>query len=39
MNVKWKITFKEMLEARITGRNAVVWRAKSGDIPDKDHHS
>jgi hypothetical protein len=27
---------KEMLEARITGRNTVVWRAKSGDIPDKD---
>ncbi|MGH9739044.1 MAG: DUF499 domain-containing protein [Candidatus Acidiferrales bacterium] len=27
---------KEMLEARITGRNAVVWRAKSGDIPDKE---
>ena len=27
---------REMLEARITGRNAVVWRAKSGDIPDKE---
>ena len=27
---------KEMLEARITGRNAVIWRSKSGDIPDKD---
>lgn len=27
---------KEMLEARITGRNAVVWRSKSGDIPDKE---
>jgi hypothetical protein len=27
---------KEMLEARITGRNSVVWRAKSGDIPDKE---
>ncbi len=27
---------KEMLEARITGRNAVVWRPKSGDIPDKE---
>jgi hypothetical protein len=27
---------KEMLEGRITGRNAVVWRAKSGDIPDKE---
>ena len=27
---------KEMLEARITGRNAVIWRAKSGDIPDKE---
>lgn len=27
---------KEMLEARITSRNAVVWRAKSGDIPDKE---
>ena len=27
---------KEMLEARITGRNAVIWRAKSGDVPDKE---
>jgi hypothetical protein len=27
---------KEMLEARISGRNAVVWRAKSADIPDKE---
>src|SRR5271157_5266065 len=27
---------KEMLEARITGRNAVVWRAKSGDVLDKE---
>ena len=27
---------KEMLEARITGRNAVVWKAKSGEIPDKE---
>jgi hypothetical protein len=27
---------REMLEARITGRNAVVWRSKSGDIPDKE---
>jgi hypothetical protein len=27
---------KEMLEARITGRNAVIWRSKSGDIADKD---
>jgi hypothetical protein len=27
---------KEMLEARITGRNAVVWKSKSGDIPDKE---
>ena len=27
---------KEMLEARITGRNSVVWRSKSGDIPDKE---
>ena len=27
---------KELLEARITGRNAVVWRSKSGDIPDKE---
>ncbi|MGO9271901.1 MAG: DUF499 domain-containing protein [Terriglobia bacterium] len=27
---------KEMLEARITGRNAVIWKAKSGDIPDKE---
>ena len=27
---------KEMLEVRITGRNAVVWKAKSGEIPDKD---
>ncbi|MGA7794652.1 MAG: DUF499 domain-containing protein, partial [Candidatus Acidiferrales bacterium] len=27
---------KEMLEARISGRNAVVWRPKSGDIPDKE---
>src|SRR5712692_491806 len=27
---------KEMLEERITGRNAVIWKAKSGDIPDKD---
>ena len=26
----------EMLEARITGRNAVIWKAKSGDIPDKE---
>jgi hypothetical protein len=29
---------KEMLEARITGRNAVVWKAKSGEIPDKEPH-
>jgi len=27
---------KEMLEARISGRNAVIWRTKSGDIPDKE---
>jgi Protein of unknown function (DUF499) len=27
---------KQMLEARITGRNAVIWKAKSGDIPDKE---
>src|SRR5271157_675850 len=27
---------KEMLEARITGRNAVIWRTKSGDISDKE---
>jgi hypothetical protein len=27
---------KEMLEARITGRNAVIWKLKSGDIPDKE---
>ena len=27
---------KEMLEARITGRNAVIWKAKSGEIPDKE---
>jgi hypothetical protein len=27
---------REMLEARITGRNAVVWKAKSGEIPDKE---
>lgn len=27
---------KEMLEARITGRNAVVWKQKSGEIPDKE---
>jgi uncharacterized protein DUF499 len=27
---------KEILEARITGRNAVVWKAKSGEIPDKE---
>jgi hypothetical protein len=27
---------KEMLEARITGRNAVIWKAKSADIPDKE---
>jgi uncharacterized protein DUF499 len=27
---------KEMLEARITGRNAVIWKAKSGDVPDKE---
>src|SRR5271166_6440294 len=27
---------REMLEARITGRNAVIWRAKSGDVPDKE---
>jgi len=27
---------REMLEERITGRNAVVWKAKSGDIPDKE---
>jgi Protein of unknown function (DUF499) len=27
---------KQMLEARITGRNAVVWKAKSGEIPDKE---
>jgi len=27
---------KEMLEARVTGRNTVVWRAKSADIPDKE---
>jgi hypothetical protein len=26
----------EMLEAGITGRNTVVWRAKSEDIPDKE---
>jgi Protein of unknown function (DUF499) len=27
---------KEMLEARITGRNAVVWKQKSGEIADKE---
>lgn len=27
---------REMLEARVTGRNAVIWKAKSGDIPDKE---
>ncbi|HET6144282.1 MAG TPA: DUF499 domain-containing protein [Candidatus Acidoferrales bacterium] len=27
---------REMLEARITGRNAVIWKAKSGEIPDKE---
>jgi Protein of unknown function (DUF499) len=27
---------REILEARITGRNAVIWKAKSGEIPDKD---
>ncbi len=27
---------KVMLEARITGRNAVIWKSKSGDIPDKE---
>lgn len=27
---------QQMLEARIAGRNAVVWKAKSGDIPDKE---
>ena len=27
---------REMLEERITGRNAVIWKAKSGDIPDKE---
>lgn len=27
---------KEMLEARITSRNAVVWKQKSGEIPDKE---
>ncbi len=27
---------KEMLEARITGRNAVIWRKKPGEIPDKE---
>lgn len=27
---------KELLEARISGRNAVIWRAKAGDIPDKE---
>src|SRR5205807_5655325 len=27
---------KEMLEARISGRNAVIWKAKSGEIPDKE---
>lgn len=27
---------REMLEARITGRNAVIWKAKSGDVPDKE---
>src|SRR5258708_21713900 len=25
-----------MLEARIIGRNAIIWKAKSGEIPDKD---
>ena len=25
-----------MLEARLAGRNAIVWRAKSGDISDND---
>jgi hypothetical protein len=25
-----------MLEARITGRNAVIWKSKSDDIPDKE---
>jgi hypothetical protein len=27
---------REMLEERIAGRNAVIWKAKSGDIPDKE---
>ena len=27
---------REMLEERITGRNAVIWKAKPGDIPDKE---
>jgi hypothetical protein len=27
---------REMLEERITGRNAVIWKAKSGDVPDKE---
>jgi hypothetical protein len=27
---------REMLEARIPGRNAVIWKVKSGDIPDKE---
>ena len=27
---------REMLEARITGRNAIIWKVKSGDIPDKE---
>ncbi len=27
---------QSMLEARIAGRNAVVWKAKSGEIPDKE---
>jgi len=27
---------REMLEARITGRNAVIWKAKYGEIPDKE---
>jgi hypothetical protein len=27
---------QQMLEARITGRNAVVWKAKSADIADKE---
>jgi len=27
---------KDKLEQRITSRNAVIWKAKSGDIPDKE---